>query len=50
MLPAARRAKTLVVAQGLTRQAIRCPYFSKVQPLPWPRIFLRPWFGRERLP
>jgi hypothetical protein len=29
-----RRAKTLVVAQGLTRRVIRCPYFNKDQPLP----------------
>ena len=29
MLPAARRAKTLVVVQGLTRRTLRCSYFSK---------------------
>jgi hypothetical protein len=28
MLLAARRARTLVVIQGLTRQAVRCLYFS----------------------
>jgi hypothetical protein len=28
MLPDERRAKTLVVVQGLTRRAVRCPYFS----------------------
>jgi hypothetical protein len=28
MLPDGRRAKTLVVVQGLTRQAIRCLNFS----------------------
>ena len=33
MLPAERRAKTLVVVQGLTRQAVRYLHFSKAAAL-----------------